>query len=157
MRLEIHPWRTPLHAGRTGRRGPPDAHRPHREVEIAGNNYRTGHWLLVTAYWLLATGYWLLATGYFRRNTRPGVASVNLPSRRTGTPFTSTSPTPSASFCGSAYVAVSRTVAGSNTTTSANAPGRSTPRSVILKTVAGRLVIERMANSRGTTHRTRTS
>src|SRR4051812_3440981 len=82
MRLEIHPWRTPLHAGRTGRRGPPDAHRPHREVEIAGNNYRTGHWLLATGDWLLATGYWRLVTGDWLLATGNRLLSSQHPTRR---------------------------------------------------------------------------
>ena len=53
------------------------------------------------------------------RTTRPGMLSVGWPSRRTGTPLTHTSRTPVAYWCGSAKVARSVMVAGSNTTTSA--------------------------------------
>ena len=53
------------------------------------------------------------------RTARPGLAPVWMPSRTTGTPFTSTCSTPTESWCGSSKVARSPMVAGSNTTMSA--------------------------------------
>src|ERR1019366_2430904 len=83
----------------------------------------------------------------YRVSTFPGSAFVILPSLITGTPFTSTKRMPSESWLGWSNVARSRTVSGSNTTTSAHIPVLSTPRSAKRMRADGSDVNLRMASS----------
>ena len=73
---------------------------------------------------------------------------VRLPSAMAATPLTNRYSTPGAYRVGSSKVAASRKVVGSKTTTSANAPGRITPRSGRRRISAGRPEHDRIACSR---------
>ena len=72
------------------------------------------------------------------RSARPASFSWCLPSAMAATPLTNRYWTPGAYRVGSSKVAASRKVAGSKATTSAKAPGRSTPRSGSRRISAGR-------------------
>ena len=79
------------------------------------------------------------------------------PSATTSVPATMTCSMPTGYERGASYVAVDRTVAGSNTTRSATAPSRMTPRSRSPSRAAGAEVILRTASSRLSSASSRTN
>jgi len=96
-----------------------------------------------------------IAVARLPRITFPGSSALS-PLSKTTTPFTSTASNPSAYWWGSANVARSLTLAESKTTTSAKNPSASRPLRARPNRSAGRLVIFRMASSRGMIFSSRT-
>src|SRR5262249_21247808 len=81
------------------------------------------------------------------RSTAPARWPVSMPSATVTTPLTRTYFMPTAVWFGSKVVPRSAKAAGSNTATSAHAPGRSTPRSPRPSRLAGNEVMRRIASS----------
>src|SRR6185437_2782714 len=89
------------------------------------------------------------------RRPRPGRAAVSFPWSSTFCPFTNTYANPTDGWCGCSNVALSATVAGSNTVTSAAIPDLSNPRSDSPTRCAASPVILCTANSSGNSFRSR--